>query len=78
MSSNESGWFGCKKISRKGLTVEAALPKIPLLRKGAIAQLGERYNGIVEVVGSIPTGSTKFSSSTFHGSERLRPHRLEA
>jgi hypothetical protein len=28
---------------------------------GAIAQLGERYNGIVEVTGSIPVGSTKFS-----------------
>ena len=27
---------------------------------GAIAQLGERNNGIVEVVGSIPTGSTKY------------------
>ncbi len=27
---------------------------------GAIAQLGERYNGIVEVVGSIPSGSTSF------------------
>ena len=27
---------------------------------GAVAQLGERYNGIVEVVGSIPSGSTKF------------------
>jgi hypothetical protein len=27
---------------------------------GAIAQLGERYNGIVEVTGSIPVGSTKF------------------
>ena len=26
--------------------------------EGAIAQLGERYNGIVEVVGSIPSGST--------------------
>ena len=25
---------------------------------GAIAQLGERYNGIVEVSGSIPLGST--------------------
>ena len=25
---------------------------------GAIAQLGERYNGIVEVVGSKPSGST--------------------
>ncbi len=27
-------------------------------RNGAVAQLGERYNGIVEVVGSIPIGST--------------------
>jgi hypothetical protein len=27
--------------------------------KGAIAPLGERYNGIVEVIGSIPIGSTK-------------------
>ena len=27
---------------------------------GAVAQLGERYNGIVEVVGSIPSGSTSF------------------
>ena len=26
---------------------------------GAVAQLGERYNGIVEVVGSIPSGSTQ-------------------
>ena len=28
--------------------------------RGAVAQLGERYNGIVEVVGSIPSGSTIF------------------
>ena len=28
------------------------------IRYGAVAQLGERYNGIVEVVGSIPSGST--------------------
>jgi hypothetical protein len=27
-------------------------------RSGAIAQLGERFNGIEEVVGSIPSGST--------------------
>jgi hypothetical protein len=25
--------------------------------KGPVAQLGERYNGIVEVIGSIPFGS---------------------
>jgi hypothetical protein len=28
---------------------------------GAIAQLGERYNGIVEVTGSIPVGSTNLN-----------------
>ena len=33
------------------------------LLDGAVAQLGERYNGIVEVVGSIPSGSTKFFKS---------------
>jgi hypothetical protein len=27
-------------------------------QSGAVAQLGERYNGIVEVIGSIPFGST--------------------
>jgi hypothetical protein len=32
---------------------------IKLALCGAIAQLGERYNGIVEVRGSIPLGSTK-------------------
>ena len=31
--------------------------------QGAIAQLGERYNGIVEVSGSIPLSSTNFSIS---------------
>ncbi len=29
------------------------------VQSGAIAQLGERFNGIEEVVGSIPSGSTK-------------------
>ncbi len=41
------------------------LPSFPSARRanlsGAVAQLGERYNGIVEVVGSIPSGSTKIS-----------------
>ena len=32
-------------------------------QQGAIAQLGERYNGIVEVSGSIPLSSTNFSIS---------------
>ena len=33
---------------------------IRLFTHGAVAQLGERHNGIVEVVGSIPIGSTIF------------------
>lgn len=36
---------------------------MPLLSgqpQGVIAQLGERYNGIVEVGGSTPPGSTRF------------------
>ena len=31
---------------------------------GAIAQLGERYNGIVEVSGSIPLSSTNLVQKT--------------
>jgi hypothetical protein len=30
-------------------------------KRGAIAQLGERFNGIEEVVGSIPSGSTIYN-----------------
>ncbi len=43
----------------------AALPFWPSVpdQIGAVAQLGERYNGIVEVVGSIPSGSTTVSCS---------------
>ena len=37
-------------------TSPRANPPVPEF--GAIAQLGERYNGIVEVSGSIPLGST--------------------
>lgn len=41
---------------------------MPLLsgnHQGVIAQLGERYNGIVEVRGSIPRGSTIFYTTQF-------------
>ena len=41
--------------------VEGDRRKVAELNEGAIAQLGERYNGIVEVSGSIPLSSTKFS-----------------
>tara|TARA_B100000989_G_scaffold206727_1_gene156607 strand:- start:436 stop:600 length:165 start_codon:yes stop_codon:yes gene_type:complete len=33
---------------------------------GAIAQLGERYNGIVEVSGSIPLSSTNIVPNTYY------------
>ena len=36
------------------------------MANGALAQLGERYNGIVEVRGSIPLGSTKTPLSDFN------------
>lgn len=39
----------------KGLTPTALVARSGC---GAVAQLGERDNGIVEVVGSIPIGST--------------------
>ncbi len=39
-------------------TQPPAAAKIRRYHDGAVAQLGERYNGIVEVVGSIPSGST--------------------
>ena len=34
------------------------MPLVSQNPQGVIAQLGERYNGIVEVRGSIPRGST--------------------
>ena len=39
--------------------------KLPLCSCGAVAQLGERLNGIQEVEGSIPFGSTKFLNLNF-------------
>ena len=44
--------------SRKGPHLPGAAYEWFELRFGALAQLGERYNGIVEVSGSIPLGST--------------------
>ncbi len=41
-----------------GHVVDPALPQEADRKNGAIAQLGERFNGIEEVVGSIPSGST--------------------
>ena len=41
--------------------VVPALPQEIARKRGAIAHLGERFNGIEEVVGSIPSGSTIFS-----------------
>ena len=43
---------------------------------GAIAQLGERYNGIVEVVGSIPIGSTTLSSAFSWINERQQEYQF--
>jgi hypothetical protein len=45
-----------------GVVVACPATKI----NGAIAQLGERYNGIVEVSGSIPLSSTKLFNCLMH------------
>ena len=61
-----------------GLDRGAGEPENPRL-PGAIAQLGERYNGIVEVGGSIPPGSTRLRAAPARRARaRTRPHRLEA
>jgi hypothetical protein len=48
------------------LTCDGNPPKIAVTHTGVIAQLVERYNGIVEVSGSIPLDSTKFFMCMFH------------
>ncbi len=48
-SAHPSGTSRCEAL---------ACPKSWREQCGAIAQLGERFNGIEEVVGSIPSGST--------------------
>jgi hypothetical protein len=47
------------KIRLRRPTPAGPAGKVSTQSFGAIAQLGERYNGIVEVSGSIPLGSTK-------------------
>ena len=42
-------------------------------RNGAVAQLGERHTGSVEVRGSIPLSSTTFDEST-----NIQPYKPEA
>ena len=45
---------------------------------GAIAQLGERYNGIVEVSGSIPLSSTNLINTNLITLARIRAARFRA
>ena len=47
--------------ARRSFPRDRARPSRSRDKRGAIAQLGERFNGIEEVVGSIPYGSTKTS-----------------
>ena len=47
-----------KQLFQNALTDSRKLGITPLFLNGAIAQLGERLNGIQEVVGSIPSSST--------------------
>ena len=58
--------------------------KLKLINKGAVAQLGERLDGIQKVVGSIPSSSTiinllSFSLLFFFNNlcaETIEPHKL--
>src|SRR5271163_264898 len=49
-----------------------AVPNFATRVRGAIAQLGERYNGIVEVTGSIPVGSTNKNKGLASSAKPLR------
>jgi hypothetical protein len=53
----KNGW--CEKI-KECPQIFAGVPP----RCGPVAQLGARFHGMEEVVGSIPTRSTKFFSVT--------------
>jgi glutamyl-tRNA synthetase len=68
--SDAVSWAGFFFSGQVSVTPESFAHK-----KGAIAQLGERYNGIVEVSGSIPLSSTKLRCIISNG---VCPHRLEA
>jgi hypothetical protein len=48
----------CGYTAALGSKARFAQSERNVLENGAIAQLGERFNGIEEVVGSIPSGST--------------------
>ena len=63
-----------KRLHRPRLTRYSVLPRLRARRlaRGAIAQLGERYNGIVEVAGSIPAGSTTSRFRCFASSPSSR------
>ena len=44
-----------------GLKIQGVLPK-----SGPVAQLGARFHGMEEVIGSIPIRSTNLKSSTYN------------
>ena len=87
----DCGFFGLRPLwTPQVCGYTAALGKSALrpnrsatfLENGAIAQLGERFNGIEEVVGSIPSGSTNIqmtssSSSAFERKVVGEAHRLQ-
>ncbi len=54
-------------LPTKALSTDAPIIDAPTHRKGAVAQLGERLNGIQEVAGSIPAGSTPDSKALVAG-----------
>ena len=63
--------------ARRSFPRDRARPSRSRDKRGAIAQLGERFNGIEEVVGSIPSGSTKISNKFNHLEKRPRRARVQ-
>ena len=50
-----------EEVTRSSRVIRSSIPnhgKSSLVQCGVVAQLGERENGILEAVGSIPSGST--------------------
>ena len=60
-----------KKYLKKLLKFQRICVRIAMFRFGALAQLGERYTGSVEVSGSIPLCSTKQISDEHFVFQRL-------
>ena len=67
--------YACEKI--KETCVDACLLDgvVPSAKCGPVAQLGARFHGMEEVVGSIPTRSTNILPSIYAGFLHINPRK---